>query len=282
VAIAVERTLEAMALVYRESVSGGSKSARFRGYVDAAAAGASIQGYNPMTSKPVIETIEALINAQAEDQLEAVANRIAFLLGYDQDDAMHFTVATPGMWTDRLATEIEHRLLAKDPGGLLWWWDQPLYSKTLESEIVAQTVRLILQRGGGTPRLENSTDRSGDEVAPMISTAGAPDPACRSEKSTTRSGDEVGPTAFNAGAPATLADAARQEGFAGDMAGQVGRFHSVAAEVLQVLGEDNSLATMVAFLYGDAAAAEMGFTALGLEGRTGCEHAIAVSRSSRR
>jgi hypothetical protein len=255
VAIVVERTLKAMALVYRESVSGGSKSARFRGYVDAAAAGASIQGYNPMTSKPVIETIEALINAQAEDQLEAVANRIAFLLGYDQDDAMHFTVATPGMWTDRLATEIEHRLLAKDPGGLLWWWDQPLYSKTLESEIVAQTVRLILQRGGGTPRLENSTDRSGDEVAPMISTAGA---------------------------PATLADAARQEGFAGDMAGQVGRFHSVAAEVLQVLGEDNSLATMVAFLYGDAAAAEMGFTALGLEGRTGCEHAIAVSRASRR
>jgi hypothetical protein len=70
---------------------------------------APVHGYNPMTSKPVIDTIEALIDMRAEDRLETVANQTA-----------HITVATPGMWTDRLATEVEHRLLAKDPGGLLW------------------------------------------------------------------------------------------------------------------------------------------------------------------
>jgi AcrR family transcriptional regulator len=44
------------------------------------------------------------------------------------------------------------------------------------------------------------------------------------------------------------------------------------------LGNDSSLATMVAFLYGDTAATEMGFTPLGIEGRVGYEHAVAMAR----
>ncbi len=228
--ITVVRTLEVMANVYGESMSGGPQSARFRAYVDAAANIVPVHGYNPMTSEPVVGTIEALIDARAEDRLGTVANRTALRLGYDRDESMHITVATPGMWTDRLATEVEHRLLAKDPGGLLWWCDQAVDSDLLDSEIVAQTVRLIGQR--------------------------------------------------RTGAPVNLRAAARQEGEAGASGGLAGAFHPDAAEVLEVLGDDTSLATMVAFLYGDVAAAEMGFASLGLEGRTGYEHAVACARTT--
>jgi hypothetical protein len=34
---------------------------------------------------------------------------------------------------------------------------------------------------------------------------------------------------------------------------------------------------MVVFLYGDAAAAEMGFHAIGIDGRTGYDHAVAIA-----
>jgi hypothetical protein len=226
VAITVEPTLELMADVYRRSTSGGSRSGRFRGYVDAAAV-SPIHGYNPMTSQPVLVTIEALLDAQAEARLEKTANQTALRLDYARDDAMHINVATPGMWTDRLATEVEHRLLAMDPGGLLWWFDQTVHDAALDFEIVAQTVRLIFQR--------------------------------------------------RAGAPATLAAAVRQEGSAGAFAGATGAFHPGAADVLEVLGEDTSLSTMVAFLYGDGAAAEMGFKAIGIDGDTGSDHAVAMA-----
>jgi hypothetical protein len=229
VAITVERTLELMANVYRALTFGGSQSARFRSYVNAVAATAPIQGYNPMTSAPVIDTIEALIDAQAEDRLESVATRITHLLGYRQDDTMHITVATPGMWTDRLATEVEHRLLAKDPGGLLWWCAQAINAETLDLEIVTQTVRLVLQR--------------------------------------------------REGAPSNLTAAAHQEGVAGATAGQQGEFHTGAAEVLEVLGNDTGLGTMVAFLYGDTAATNMGFAPLGLSGSTGYAHAVAAAHT---
>jgi hypothetical protein len=227
VAITVERTLETMANVYCESISGGPESARFRAYIEAAASMIPVHGYNPMTSEPVVRTIEALIDMRAEDRLEAIANRTALLLDYDHDDTMHFTVATPGMWTDRLATEVDHRLLAKDPAELLWWCDQKVDSEIVEFEIVAQTVRLIHQR--------------------------------------------------RTAAPANLAAAVRQEGEAGAIAGHRGAFHPAAAEVLDVLGNDTGLSTMVAFLYGDAAAAQMGFTALGLKDRAGYEHAVALA-----
>jgi hypothetical protein len=236
VAIAVARTLEVMANVYGASISGGPESARFRAFVDAAANMIPVHGYNPMTSKPVVRTIETLINMRAEDLLETIANRTARLLDYEQNDTMHFTVATPGMWTDRLATEVEHRLLAKDPGGLLWWFDQKVDPEILEFEIVAQTVRLINQR-------------------------------------------RTTPTANNAGAPANLAAAARQEGEAGAIAGHRGAIHPAAAEVLDVFGSDTGLSTMVAFLYGDSAAEQMGFTPLGLVDRTGYEHAVALART---
>jgi hypothetical protein len=82
------------------------------------------------------------------------------------------------------------------------------------------------------------------------------------------------------GPPGTLAAAAEQEGEALAAAGATGRLDPTAAEVLEVLGDDPTLSTMVAFLYGDATAKAMGFTPLGLGNQVGQDHAIAVAAGS--
>ena len=140
-----------MAEVYRKSTSGGSASDRFNAYVAAGRAGLPVSGYNPMTSQPVLATIEALIDLGAEDRLEKVANRTAESLGYERDDVMYVTVAAPGMWTDRLATEVEHRFVAKQPEGVLLWVGEPIEANVLDTEFVAQTVRLTHCRWHGPP-----------------------------------------------------------------------------------------------------------------------------------
>lgn len=224
--IEVILTLEVIAEVYRKSTAGGSASDRFNAYVAAGRSGLPVSGYNPMTSQPMLDTVEALIDVGAEDRLHDVANRTAESLGYERDDVMYVTVAAPGMWTDRLATEVEHRFVAKQPEGVLLWVGEQIEASVLDAEFVAQTVRLIHRRWHGPP--------------------------------------------------ATLSDAFRQEGLAGAQGGAVGRAHPEAAEVLGILADDSTLATQVAYFYGDEAASTMGFTPLGLIGRLGYEHAVAL------
>jgi hypothetical protein len=67
-----------------------------------------------------------------------------------------------------------------------------------------------------------------------------------------------------------------QEGLALSLAGMGGRFDDAAAKVFDVLAEDTTLASMVAFLYGDEAATGMGYTPVGLGPRVGERHAVAL------
>jgi small subunit ribosomal protein S1 len=166
-AITVVPTLDFMAGVYRRPAAGGPQSERFTHYVAAAGERLPVHGYNPMTSTPVLPTVEALLAAGAEPVLATAAGRSAARLGYDGDAVMHVTVATPGTWTDRLATEVEHRLLGADPGGLLWWFDQPVTPEAVEAEAVAQTVRLVTHahRGGPPATLADAVEQEGRALA---------------------------------------------------------------------------------------------------------------------
>jgi len=84
-----------MATVYRLSKDGGTRSARFLGYVRAAKTGAPISGYNPMTSKPALAAVEALMAMRAEERVERIANQIANELGFLDDTDMNLSVSTP-------------------------------------------------------------------------------------------------------------------------------------------------------------------------------------------
>ena len=149
--IRVAPTLELMATVYALSKNGANRSARFLGYVDAAKHGAPISGYNPMTSKPVIATIEALLAMHAEERAERVANDVARELAFSDDTHMHLTVSTPGMWTDRLGTEVHHRLAGNDPNAILWWCGEEPTPELFDAEVIAQTVRTIGTLRDGAP-----------------------------------------------------------------------------------------------------------------------------------
>ena len=149
--IRVAPTLELMATVYALSKDGGNRSARFLGYVDAAKHGAPISGYNPMTSKPVLATIDALLAMRAEERAERIANDVARELAFSDDMQMHITVCTPGFWTDRIGTEVHHRLAGNDPRAILWWCGEEPTPELFDAEVVAQTVRTIVTLRDGAP-----------------------------------------------------------------------------------------------------------------------------------
>lgn len=216
-----------MSRIYGLSSAGGAASERFRAYREAAEARTPIYGYNPMTKEPVKETIASLLSFDAEAVARESANKVATRIGFDEDAAMQLTVATPGMWTDRFGTEIEHRLKANDPGGILLWHGDVLSEAQVAQEAAAQTVRLALHRERGVR------------------------------------------------APCTLQEAVHQEGVALAQAGANGIFCNEAERILLEHLQDSSTATMVAFLYGDDEAAKLGYSPIGIDGRTGYLHAIA-------
>lgn len=151
VPLTVAPTLASMAGVYRLPATGGRSSPRFHAYTEAAEQLVPVHGYNPMTTKAVLPTVEALLAIDAEARLATVAAPVLGRLGVDGDVEMHLTVATPGMWTDQLATEIEHRLLGHDPHAVLWWFDQLVTEAGFDAAVVAQAVRLARFLDSGPP-----------------------------------------------------------------------------------------------------------------------------------
>ena len=146
-------TLELMAGVYARSTAGGPESDRFKAYVAAARDRAPIAGYNPMTSKDVASTIAALLAIDAEAVVASATE--------DDDLVLFVTVATPGMWTDRLSTEVHHRL-GPPTGQVLLWTGEDTSVETVRREATAQAVRL---RHGPVQTVREATAREGRAYA---------------------------------------------------------------------------------------------------------------------
>src|SRR5581483_555443 len=121
----------------RLPTNGGKDSPRFKAYVALADSRVPVANYNPMTSKPVLETIEALLAIDAESIAE----------GYAGSHDLFITVAAEGMWTDRIATEVEHRL-GEPTGQILLWTGEDVSPEAVRRETIAQVVRV--ERRGRT------------------------------------------------------------------------------------------------------------------------------------
>ncbi len=143
-------TLAAMREVYELSTEGGPASPRFTRYVELGLARVPVAGYNPMTSKDVLGTIQSLLDIDAEQLLAATAADWAAPLGLP-DLALSVTVATPGMWTDRRATEVEHRLLAHAWPSVLVWTGDDVTAETFVAAVMAQLVRAAWVTNHGPP-----------------------------------------------------------------------------------------------------------------------------------
>ena len=227
-AVEIAPTLELMLHIYSLSREGGPDSERFTAFKTAAAEGWHIPGYNPMTSEPVADTISAMIELDAEGIAQQVATTTANTIGFSGDIEMYFTIAAPGMWTDRFGTEVEHRLKATRPESIVLWFDDDITSEIIEREVMAQTVRLheFVKRSGRPPE--------------------------------------------------SLQQAVEQEGRALAQAGAIGRQDNDAAKILDEMGGDSRLGTMVGFFYGDDGAEMLGYAPLGLTGKTGYDHAVSL------
>ena len=140
--VRIAPTLAAMADVYQLSTDGGPESPRFTRYVDLNRDGYPVAGFNPMTgSKDTIKTVEALVELDAEELASETANECARDLGLRADIGLSITVATPGMWTDRLATEIEHRIGGRRWSEILVWSGEEVDADRLRLLTKAQMVR---------------------------------------------------------------------------------------------------------------------------------------------
>jgi len=237
-AVRIVPTLSAMAKVYRLPTDGGPESPRFRRYVELAKDGAPVAGYNPMTGKDALGTVEALLAIDAEDKAKDTANLYAEELGIADDVDLSITVATPGAWTDRLATEIEHRLGGRRWKEIVLWTGEDVGEGNLRAVATAQTVRVgwaLLHR----------PPRSVAHAAGQEGLAGA----------------VVDAAAAGVGEPPVppVDDPADR---------------SVAA-ALDVFGDETDLSSRAALLYGDEVARQFGWMPLGVQPSAGYGYAKA-------
>jgi hypothetical protein len=140
--VRIAPTLSAMADIYQLSIDGGPESPRFTRYMDLNRDGYPIAGFTPMTTnKETVKTVDALVELDAEELASEIANECARDLGLREDIGLSITVATPGMWTDRLATEIEHRVGGRRWSEIIVWSGEEVDADRLRRLTKAQMVR---------------------------------------------------------------------------------------------------------------------------------------------
>lgn len=135
-----------MAQVYALSRSGGPKSERFAAYVARVEHEFGLVGYNPMAGPPAAAAVEALMALDAESLMAAAARDVAAKCAFRDAITLAIVVASPGMWTDRLATEVQLRTLGmrKPAHGLVYLWTGDLHDeRSIRRESAAEAVRVI-------------------------------------------------------------------------------------------------------------------------------------------
>lgn len=162
-AVRIVPTLETMVEIYSLSGAGGGRSDRFTTYVNACREGALLHGFNPMTKQPVAPVLEGLLALGAERVILEAGRETLDRLGVDDDVELFISVATPGMWTDRRATTIDHRIAPRHVGELLLWFDDELSETSIRAAAIEQTVRAVWwrQRSGDEPTLNDVAGREG-------------------------------------------------------------------------------------------------------------------------
>ena len=85
--------------------------------------------------------MQRLIELDAERIVLEEAARVVELLGWTDDVQLYLTVATPGMWTDPVATTVGHALSNHHPGEVLLWFDDEYDRAAVPAAAAIQTMR---------------------------------------------------------------------------------------------------------------------------------------------
>lgn len=238
--ITMAPTLAIMADIYELSREGGPRSPRFTAYVSRVEHHWGLSAYNPMAGQAARDTVRRLIANGAEGTALDEARILTARCEFGEDLTIAIVVPSPGMWTDRLATEIQHRTTGtRRPahGTVMLWPGDALDEAHVRHECAAEVVRTMWT-------------------------------TCH-------------------GVPATLGGVLAREGLCYALAAEAGQQGSSTSgdhdspaveEAIAVLGDTTEQGEIVGVLYGDTAAATMGWSPLGLPERAGYRWAIARAR----
>ncbi len=142
----IAETLAAMAEIYRLSRDGRTRSPRFLAYLSRAEREWGFAAYNPMAGNAALEMVERLQSLGAERLAHEAGDRTARRCLFTGEMTLAIVVPSPGLWTDRVATEALHRTTGKRRArhGLVQMWaGEPVSAEDVQREASAETVRTI-------------------------------------------------------------------------------------------------------------------------------------------
>lgn len=142
--VTVVPTLARMAAVYALSRDGGPTSPRFRAY-RAMAHEWGVSAWNPMAGDHAADATAALLALDAEALVRSAAQDVAERLGLTVPIVLAVAVLSPGLWTDRLATEVERVAAAERVAGrgqIVFWTREPVTVADVEREARAELTRV--------------------------------------------------------------------------------------------------------------------------------------------
>ena len=228
--VTIAPTLETMAELYLLSREGGPKSERFLTYVKRVEHEWGMVSYNPMAGAAALEAVQEAIALDAERIARDAASVTIAECEFDGTVTLAVVVASAGMWTDRLASEIEYRTTAKrraHHGQVILWSREAITAEDVRRESVAETVRTMWTALHGQAR--------------------------------------------------TLRSVFAREGLAYALADPKAitppENDAAILEALEILGDSTTQGDIVAALYGDTVAEQMGWPTLGISDRGGAQWA---------
>jgi hypothetical protein len=121
-----------MAEIYRLDRTGGVRSPRFVAYLDRVENRRALAAYNPMAGPAALASVQRLIELDAE----AIAARHA------AEAELAVVVSSPGLWTDRVATEVELRTDPDPPALVRFWAGEPVEAADVDRECAAAAQRV--------------------------------------------------------------------------------------------------------------------------------------------
>jgi hypothetical protein len=240
--VTVVPTLVRMAEIYRLPREGGNASPRFHAYVRHVEHEWGFVAYNPMAGDAAAETVDALIALEAEPLARDAAQAVATDADYQLPITLAVIVRSKGMWTDRVATAVQDRTAAAPPReghGLVQLWSrEPVSAALVRVESAAECARIIWHSQHGPARTARAVlAREGHAYAAANRITKEPLPY----------------------GPATDED------------------RLAVGNAIEILGNSREQSDVAAILFGDASAAAMGWTPLGVPEDAG--YRVAIERA---
>ncbi|MEQ1690787.1 MAG: hypothetical protein ABMA00_05840 [Gemmatimonas sp.] len=237
--ITIAPTLRTMSAIYELSREGGPTSVRFRAYVARVEHEWGLVAYNPMAGSAASESVALLLAIDAETLMASTAAHIATQCECDARMTLALVVHSAGMWTDRVATEVDRRVAGKPArvghGIVSLWSREILQASDVQRESAAETARVMWTLlHGAASSVESVLAREGLAYALA---------------------ERIVDASPYGGAPS-------------------GEERTVVCDALEVLRGSRHQSDIAGVLYGDSVSATMGWTTLGIPDHAGYRWAI--------